>query len=102
MMPPSTLYDWPVILRAPGEARNTAIAAMSEGSLTRCSGMIAARRRSMASSVNPSCCARTLRFASESAVRVTPGHIALTLILCRPSCCAAVFVREMTAPLLAA
>jgi hypothetical protein len=29
--PPSTLYACPVMLRAPGEARNTAIAAMSSG-----------------------------------------------------------------------
>ena len=33
---------------------------------------------------------------------VTPGQIAFTLMLCGPSCCAAVFVSAITAPLLAA
>src|SRR5438093_11971433 len=69
------------MLRAPGDARNRTIAAMSSGSLARCSGMASARRRSMASNVSPSCWARTRRLASERAVRVTPGQMALTLIV---------------------
>ena len=45
---------------------------------------------------------RTRRLASDNAVRVTPGQIELTLMLCLPSCWDAVLVRPMTAPLLAA
>jgi len=44
----------------------------------------------------------TSRLRSTSGVIVKPGQIALTLILCRPSCWAAVLVSAITAPLLAA
>ena len=46
--------------------------------------------------------ARPSAFRAPSSVRVTPGQMALTLMLKRPSCCAAILVSEMTAPLLAA
>src|SRR5262245_27746254 len=82
MMPPSTLNDCPVILRAPGEARNTASAATSSGSFGRPSGIAALRRFSISSTVTPSEAARTRRLASESALSVVPGQIAFTLMLC--------------------
>src|SRR5262249_42925451 len=102
MSPPSTLNDWPVMFRAPGEARNTAIAAMSSGSFARPMGIAWVRRRSISSRLTPSSWARTRRLASERAVRVTPGQMAFTLMLWVPSCCAAILVRLITAPLLAA
>ena len=43
--PPSTLNACPVMFRAPGPARNTAIAAMSSGSFDRPIGMFSLRRR---------------------------------------------------------
>ena len=70
------------MFRAPADARNTTMAAISSGSFARFSGMTAARRRSISCKLTPSCCARTCRLASDRAVRVTPGQTALTLILC--------------------
>src|SRR6266446_3711758 len=102
MMPPSTLNDWPVMLRAPGEARKTASAAMSSGSFGRPSGMAALRRRSISSTVTPSAAARVRKLASESAVSVVPGQMAFTLMLCGASWRAAMRVILMTAPLLPA
>src|SRR5262249_42171113 len=99
MMPPSTLNDWPVMLRASGEARNTARAATSSGSFGRPSGMAALRRRSISSTVTPSEAARTRRFASDSALSVVPGQIAFTLMLCWASWSDAMRVMLMTAPL---
>src|SRR5262245_62225345 len=90
------------MFRAAGEARKTAMAAMSSGSLGRPRGITASRRRAISSTVRPSSRARTLRLASESAVIVVPGHTALTLMLWRTSWRAAIRVREITAPLLAA
>ncbi len=90
------------MLRAPGEARNTARAATSSGSLGRPSGIAASRRRFISSTDTPSTRARVATLASDSAVTVVPGHTALTLMLCRASCWAAVRVSEITLPLLAA
>jgi hypothetical protein len=64
--------------------------------------MTALRRRVISSSDRPSSRARTATFASDSAVTVIPGQIALTLMSCRASCSAAVRVSEITLPLLAA
>src|SRR5262249_2707981 len=100
--PPSTLNACPETLRAPGEARNTTVSAMSSGSLARRSGTAAAARCSASSMVWPSFSATVRMRSMYMAVRTMPGHTALTLILCRPSCCAAVLVRLITAPLLAA
>jgi hypothetical protein len=96
------LSDCPVMLRAPGEARKTARAATSSGSLARPSGITASRRRRISSAETPSSRARTARLASERAVTVTPGQIALTVILCRASWSAASRVSAITPPLLVA
>ena len=69
------------MLRAPGEARNTAIAAMSSGVLARPIGMPASCSACI-SSIGDAARRRrgptALRWPSS--VRVTPGQIALTLM----------------------
>ena len=72
------------------------------GVLGRPSGMPAFRRRAISSTLRPSSRARERRLSSESAVTVVPGQMAFTLMLCLASCRAAMRVRLMTAPLLAA
>jgi hypothetical protein len=81
MIPPSTLNDCPVMLRAPGEARKTASAATSSGSLGRPSGIAELRRRCISSNETPSSRARFFRLSLDSAVTVVPGQMALTLML---------------------
>src|SRR5262249_41803452 len=98
MTPPSTVNDWPVTFPAPGDARNTASAATSSGSLGRPSGIAAFRRRFISSTLTPSARARASTLASESALVVVPGQIALTLMPWAASCSAAMRVRLMTAP----
>jgi hypothetical protein len=66
------------MLRALRDARNTASSATFSGSFGRPSGMAEFRRRSISSTESPSVAARARRFASESAVLVVPGQIALT------------------------
>src|SRR3989449_128803 len=100
--PPSTLKDWPVMFRAPGDARKTASAATSSGSFGRPSGMAASRRRFISSTGTPAWRARVAAVSSDRAVTVVPGQTALTLMLCGASCWAAVRVSEITLPLLAA
>src|SRR5262249_31613750 len=80
MTPPSTLNDWPVMLRAPGDARNTARAAPPPGSLGRPGGRAASRRRFTSPTPPPSARARASTFASESALVVVPGQMAFTLM----------------------
>jgi hypothetical protein len=70
------------MLRAPGEARNTAIAAMSFGRLARPIGMCASCSACNSATVIP----RATALRAPSSVRMTPGQIALTLMLWRPSC----------------
>src|SRR5882672_369292 len=87
------------MLRAPGEARNTAIAAMSSGALARPIGIRASASACSSATVMPRSAARAAALRAPSSVRVTPGQIALTLILWRPSCWAAIFVKAMTGAL---
>jgi hypothetical protein len=72
-----------------GDARNTTMAAMSSGSFALQRDHLGSTTFHL-STLTPSCCARICRLASDNAVRVTPGQTELTLILCLPSCCAAV------------
>ena len=78
--PPSTLNDWPVMLRAPGEP-GTTMAAMSSGSFARFNGITLRSATFHFLEADAPRCARTSRLASDKAVRVTPGQTALTLML---------------------
>ena len=93
---------WPVMFRAPGPARNTAMAAMSSGSLGRPMGILASRASSSSLMVWPVISARPDMVSAAMVVSVEPGQMAFTLMSYLPSCRAAMLVMEMTAPLLAA
>ena len=75
---------------------------MSAGVFGRPMGIGFAMRAIISSLLMPCSAARVFIRSSTIAVKVTPGQTAFTLMLCWPSCCAACFVMEMTAPLLAA
>jgi len=91
--PPSTLIEQPLIRSAGFEARNTAVAAMSSGRITRPSGT--SRRRCFSAAVREMPRSRAVIDTSslQRRVAVDPGAIAFTVMPYRPNSFAITLVR---------